>query len=127
MTTQSDMRIDKWLWHARFFRSRSLATQFCNMGRLRVNGAIINKAHFLARPDMVLTFSRGRQVQIIKIIALSTRRGPATEAQTLYQDLSPALYSRPTEAKTAIAGRRTLGSGRPTKRERRKLDQFLKN
>ena len=127
MIAEGGIRMDKWLWHARFFKSRSLATQFCNIGRLRVDGAIIDKAHFLARPDMVLTFSRGQQVRIIKIVALSTRRGPAVEAQTLYQDLSPALYSRPTEENTAISGRRTLGSGRPTKRERRKLDQFLKS
>ena len=125
MNTKNGMRVDKWLWHARLFKSRSLATQFCNTGKLRVDGATINKAHFLVRPDMVLTFSHSQKVRVVKIVALSTRRGPAREAQTLYEDLSPTLPRRLAKVNTLTSGKRNLGSGRPTKRERRKLDQLL--
>ena len=127
MITESGIRMDKWLWHARFFKSRSLATQFCNAGKLRVGGVVIRKAHFLARPNMVLTFSRGPQVRIIKILALGTRRGPATEAKALYEDLSPSMSPTRTEANLSATVIRTMGSGRPTKRERRKLDQLRSN
>ena len=124
MIAESGIRMDKWLWHARFFKSRSLATQFCNAGKLRVDGVIIKKAHFLARPYMVLTFSRSRQVHIVKILVLGSRRGPATEAKTLYEDLSPPLSPKSTEANSSATLIRPMGSGRPTKRERRRLDQL---
>ncbi len=124
MITESGIRMDKWLWHARFFKSRSLATQFCNASKLRVDGVIIKKAHFLARPYMVLTFSRSRQVHIVKILVLGSRRGPATEAKTLYEDLSPPLSPKSAEANSSGTLIRPIGSGRPTKRERRRLDQL---
>ena len=124
MITESGIRMDKWLWHARFFKSRSLATQFCNASKLRVDGVIIKKAHFLARPYMVLTFSRSRQVHIVKILVLGSRRGPATEAKTLYEDLSPPLSQKNAEANSSATLIRPMGSGRPTKRERRRLDQL---
>ena len=124
MITVNGIRMDKWLWHARFFKSRSLATQFCNSGKLRVDGVVIKKAHFLARPYMVLTFSRGRQVHIVKILVLGSRRGPATEAKTLYEDLSPPLSPKSTKANSSATLIRPMGSGRPTKRERRRLDQL---
>ena len=124
MITENGIRMDKWLWHARFFKSRSLATQFCNAGKLRVDGVVIKKAHFLARPNMVLTFSRGRRVHVIKILALGSRRGPATEAKTLYEDLSPPISPKNTTTNLSATVLRTIGSGRPTKRERRRLDQL---
>ena len=127
MIAEGGIRMDKWLWHARLFKSRSLATQFCNAGKLRVDGVVIRKAHFLARPNMVLTFSRGPQVRIIKILLLGSRRGPATEAKALYEDLSPSMSPTRTEAHSSATVIRTMGSGRPTKRERRKLDQLRSN
>ena len=124
MIAEGGIRMDKWLWHARFFKSRSLATQFCNAGKLRVDGMVIKKAHFLARPYMVLTFSRSRQVHIVKILALGSRRGPATEAKTLYEDLSPPISKKSAKAYSSEPLIRTTGSGRPTKRDRRRLDQL---
>ena len=88
---------------------------------------IIKKAHFLARPYMVLTFSRSRQVHIVKILMLGSRRGPATEAKTLYEDLSSSLPQKSTKAISPAALIRTMGSGRPTKRDRRRLDQLRGN
>ena len=124
MISEGGIRMDKWLWHARFFKSRSLATQFCNAGKLRVDGMVIKKAHFLARPYMVLTFSRSRQVRIVKILALGSRRGPATEAKTLYEDLSPPMSKKSAKAYSSEPLIRTTGSGRPTYRDRRRLDQL---
>ncbi|MAH85584.1 MAG: hypothetical protein CBB68_15270 [Rhodospirillaceae bacterium TMED8] len=119
------LRLDKWLWHARFFKSRSLATQFCSAGKLRVNGIIIKKAHHELKTGEVLTFAKGRRVFVVKVLGLGTRRGPATEAYSLYTDLSPPpLPDKNSLLPTVLAPRREPGSGRPTKRERRQTDKL---
>lgn len=119
------LRIDKWLWFARFFKSRSLATQFCGSGRVRMAGSIVGKASHMVRVDDVLTFSLREQVRVIKILALGTRRGPAREAVLLYEDLAPQSEApeKSGEAEAGVAAREP-GSGRPTKRERRLTDRL---
>ena len=82
------LRMDKWLWQARFFKSRALASRICTAGRVRVNGAKISKAHFGVRPGQVLTFPQGRRIRVVRVIALGHRRGSAKEASLLYEDLS---------------------------------------
>lgn len=82
------MRLDKWLWCARFFRSRGLATRFCEEGSVRVNGGRTTKAHHAVRPGDVLTFPLGSNIRVARIRALADRRGPASEARALYDDLS---------------------------------------
>ena len=84
-------RVDKWLWHGRFFKSRSKAAGLCNDGKLRLNGERVGKARVLVRLDDVLTFPQGPHIRVVRIIAISTRRGPAPEAQALYEDLSPPM------------------------------------
>jgi len=116
------LRIDKWLWHARFFRSRSLAGRVCAEGRVRVNGARVVKAHLLVRAGDVLTFPAGGRIRVVRIAALGARRGPATEARALYEDLTPAAAA-PTSG-TATAALRERGAGRPTKAERRAIDRL---
>jgi ribosome-associated heat shock protein Hsp15 len=81
------MRLDKWLWCARFFRSRALAARFCEEGGMRVNGARVAKAHHAVRPGDVLTFALGSNIRVARVRALADRRGPATEARALYDDL----------------------------------------
>ena len=76
--TEPGLRIAKWLWHARFFKSRSLATRHCVQGRLRVNGNRVNKPHAMVRPGDVLTFPKGPHVHVVRIAALGVRRGPAS-------------------------------------------------
>lgn len=83
------IRLDKWLWQARFFKSRALAAEICGKGRVRVNGQPTDKAHYQLRPGDVLTFPQGGHVRVVRVVALGDRRGPATEARTLYEDLSP--------------------------------------
>ena len=119
------LRLDKWLWYARFFKTRNLATQLIASGKLRLNGEVMSKPHRAALVGQVLTFVQQNDVRVIEIVALGQRRGPASEAVTLYNDLSPPVVTAKTVDKT---GRdfenRTRGSGRPTKRLRRETDQL---
>ena len=109
------MRIDKWLWQARFFKTRGLSAKLITGGHCRVNGDKVSKAAYSVGPEDVLTFPQGNRIRVIRITGIGTRRGPATEAQTLYEDLSPKQEERPAEP-------RSEGKGRPTKKDRRKLD-----
>jgi ribosome-associated heat shock protein Hsp15 len=114
----ASQRVDKWLWHARFFKTRSLAAKTCAARRVRLNGTPLGKPSTLVKPGDVLTFAVPRGVRVVKIVCLGVRRGPAAEAAALYQDLEPPL-SRPREAAVAA---RPRGGGRPTKADRRALD-----
>jgi ribosome-associated heat shock protein Hsp15 len=84
------LRLDKWLWHARFFKSRSLAARVCQSRRLRINGMLVGKAHQRVRPGDVLTLPLMAGIRIVRVLQLGERRGPAAEACTLYEDLDPA-------------------------------------
>ncbi len=110
------IRLDKWLWHARFFKSRSLAAQAVGSGRMRLNSQPVAKPAAQLRPGDVLTFMQGERVRVVRMVAPGTRRGPAPEARALYEDLSPAPpppdLSRP----------RAASGGRPQGRDRRALD-----
>ena len=115
------LRLDKWLWQARFFKTRSLSAKEVSAGHVRVNSERVTKPATQVGPGDVLTFSQARQVRVIKIADLGTRRGPATEAQALYEDLTPA--PEPDDMKDNLPpSPRYEGKGRPTKRDRRKLD-----
>ncbi|NNK78923.1 MAG: RNA-binding S4 domain-containing protein [Litoreibacter sp.] len=109
------IRLDKWLWQARFFKTRTLAAKQVSGGHVRVNGQKVAKAATSVGPGDTLTFAQGRQIRVIEIVALGTRRGPAPEAQALYLDKSP-----PQE--TVRAAPSFEGKGRPTKKTRRALD-----
>ncbi|MDX1484943.1 MAG: RNA-binding S4 domain-containing protein [Alphaproteobacteria bacterium] len=125
MTQTPGLRIDKWLWYARFFKSRSLAAELCGTGRIRVNGNRITKPHALVRPGDVVTFPKGPHVRVVRIEGLGTRRGPAVEAATLYEDLAPPQPgSGRRQPRPAAQARRLPGSGRPTKSERRATDRL---
>ncbi len=119
------LRIDKWLWHARFFKSRSLANAMVAAGRLRVNSQPISKPHYQVRPGDVLTFPQARRIRVIEVAAIGTRRGPASEAQALYADLAPPEPRKKKDgAAAAKPAEREPGAGRPTKKERRETDRL---
>jgi ribosome-associated heat shock protein Hsp15 len=85
---QPKLRLDKWLFHARFFKSRDLARDCVESGHLRLNAQRCQKpGHGVAVGD-VLTFPHGHQIRVVRVLALAARRGPATEAQALYCDLA---------------------------------------
>ncbi len=119
------LRIDKWLWQARFCKSRAIASRLCAAGRVRVSGTLVSKAHHLVRIDDVLTFPQGPHIRVVRVAALGTRRGPASEARTLYEDLAPivprAAGAAPAEP---VDGQRDPGAGRPTKADRRALERL---
>ena len=89
-TAIDTLRLDKWLWQARFFKSRTQAAAFCAEGRLRLNRRHIDRAHSLLRVGDVLTFPLGKQIRVIRVRALGIRRGPPMEARQLYDDLAPS-------------------------------------
>ncbi len=119
------LRVDKWLFHARFFRTRSLAARQVQAGKLRINSQPQKKPASVVRPGDVLTFAQGRAIRVIEIVALGHRRGPAAEARALYRDLAPPETKRP-EAPPPPPGLRPPGAGRPTKKERREIDRLLR-
>ncbi len=123
MTLESQ-RLDKWLWYARFFKSRSLATRFCASGKLRINEKVIKKAHHGVHQGDVLTFPKGRDIRVVRVLGLGARRGPAPEARTLYDDLEPPQARKKSDPRPPRAAPREPGSGRPTKRERRDTDRL---
>ncbi|MEL7214503.1 MAG: RNA-binding S4 domain-containing protein [Pseudomonadota bacterium] len=87
--SQPGIRLDKWLWYCRFFKTRALAAKAVTSGA-RVNGVRLSKASALVRPGDEITFKQARSVRYVRVEALGERRGPAPEAQTLYTDLAPA-------------------------------------
>lgn len=117
------LRIDKWLWFARFFKSRSAAARLCGAGRVRVNSQVIRKPHHPLKVGDVLTFPQARAIRVVKVAALGERRGPAPEARTLYEDLAPPEAPPDTERPPPVAAREA-GAGRPTKAERRALERL---
>ncbi len=127
MPSQKDaQRIDIWLWYARFYKTRSLATKMVRGGKVRLNGNICKKSSTLVSVSDVLTFARADEILIARVRELGSRRGPATEAQQLYEDLTPPkepkMQARTNNARIAS---REKGSGRPTKRERRAIDNLM--
>jgi ribosome-associated heat shock protein Hsp15 len=119
----SGLRLDKWLWFARFCRSRAVAAALCQSGGLRLNRAIVRKAHQAVRPGDVLTFPQGPHIRVVAVRALGQRRGPAVEARLLYDDLAPPQPSSDPSPDPPLAAR-DPGAGRPTKAERRATDRL---
>ena len=111
------IRLDKWLHFARFFKTRTLSAAQITGGHVRVNAARASKAAMTVGAGDVLIFTQGREIRVIRIMQTGTRRGPANEAQALYEDLSP-----PAGDTAAPAAIRAEGHGRPTKKDRRALD-----
>jgi ribosome-associated heat shock protein Hsp15 len=113
------LRLDKWLWFARFFKTRSLAATRVAAGDVRVNSERVTKRATMITAGDTLTFAQGDTVRVIRVVAIGTRRGPAPEAQALYTDLTPV--APPAEDKPP-ENPAYEGKGRPTKRDRRKAD-----
>ena len=109
---RSSIRIDKWLWHARFFKTRTLAASVVSGGKVRVDGTPVSKPARSVGPGMVLTFVKEGDVKVVRILACGERRGPASEAQSLYEDLSPEPEPRP------MSNPGYEGKGRPSRKDR---------
>jgi len=120
------IRLDKWLWAARFFKTRGLATDAISGGHVHVNGARVKPARPVKIGDE-LVIRKGPQEFVVRVRALSQRRGPASEACTLYEETPDSVERRESAARqrhleTASAPR---PARRPDKRDRRKIRQFI--
>ena len=119
------LRLDKWLWYARFFKTRSAASKMISSGKLRIDGALVNKPHRAVQIGHVYTFAQGPHIRVIKVLGLATRRGPAPEAALLYEDMAPIEPRQKQDGASLSAGTfetHNSGAGRPTKRDRRKTE-----
>ena len=115
------LRVDKWLWAARVFKTRSLASAACDGGKVDVNDDAAKPAKPLRVGDVVkVTLPQGRR-RILKVGVLSDRRGSGAAARLLYEDLTPP---EPPRALRAVPPLRIPGAGRPTKRERRDIERL---
>mgnify|MGYP001032681120 CR=1 FL=1 len=118
------LRVDKWLWYARILKTRSLAANCVKTGKVRVNQEKISSPSRSVGCDDILTVTLDRQIKILKVLQLGSRRGPASEAQLLYEDLSPAPVKSDPLSRPAKQAIREEGAGRPTKKQRRELSRF---
>ena len=118
------LRADKWLWFTRVVKTRTLAASLIKRGKLRINGERVSVPSRNICIEDVLTITLARQIKILKVKALGARRGPASEAQLLYEDLSPPPEKRDPATGVKKQAERDEGAGRPTKKERRELTRF---
>lgn len=122
---QQSLRIDKWLWAARFYKTRSLASDAVKTGKVQVNGEKAKPSKEIGIGD-TLTIKQAYFSKTITVSALSNRRGPASVAETLYEETSESVTNRARlkEIQQAQPAIRRSGQGRPTKRERRQIISF---
>lgn len=126
--TDSKVRIDKWLWAARFFKTRSLAADAVEGGKVHVNGERVKPAKALKVGD-ALVVRNGAYAWEIEILQLSDRRGSATNAAKLYSESPQSRYAREQTAARMKADRQAnpFSGGRPTKRQRRQIHRFFED
>ncbi|MCU1305792.1 MAG: hypothetical protein JWN45_487 [Acidobacteriaceae bacterium] len=119
------VRIDKWLWAARFFKTRSLAARACDLGRIQSNGQPAKPAREVRIKDMLRVTNDAGDFEL-EVLLLSEVRGPASVAQTLYRetDASRDLRLKVAAERKAFNQFEALPTGRPSKRDRRKIIQF---
>jgi ribosome-associated heat shock protein Hsp15 len=119
-------RIDKWLWAARFFKTRSLAAEAVAGGKVHVDGERVKPAR-LVRPGSLVRVRKGEVEYTVSVESTAARRGPAPEAAHLYTETEASRRQRETRAaerRAAAASHPAHGSGRPSKRDRRRLEQI---
>lgn len=123
----AEVRLDKWLWAARFFKTRSLATDAIKGGRVHVNGARV-KPGKAAAVGQRITINKAPQRFEVEILAISDKRGNFTTAQTLYRETDESIAQREHEAELRKLANQTVAAndfkGRPTKRNRRQMQRF---
>ena len=119
------MRIDKWLWAARFFKTRSLAERACEIGRIESNGARAKPSREVRIADMLRIKNDGGEFEI-EVLALSEIRGPAPAAQKLYQETeaSREMRMKVAEERKAMPHFEASREGKPSKRDRREIDRL---
>ena len=125
-STQSQ-RIDKWLWHARFFKTRSLAQKQVVTGKIRVDREKISSPSRKILIGNVLTITRERDIKIIEVLGIADKRGPYSQAQLLYNDMSPPKPEKQKQEQTRDSMSRIQSEGRPTKHQRKQIMAMKRN
>lgn len=95
MTEAAKDRLDKWLFHARFYRTRVLAQEAASRGKIRLNGTRVEKPSQIVRPGDVLTLGSRGQILAVRVLGLADRRGPASHAQALYEIVADESLDKP--------------------------------
>ena len=123
--TMARVRMDKWLWAARFFKTRSLAAKACELGRVESNGQPAKPGREVHAGDLLLVKTAGGDFQV-EVLLLSEMRGPAAIAQTLYRETEASRAARLllAEERKAMPHFEAMREGRPSKRDRRDLNRF---
>ncbi|MCI0350969.1 MAG: RNA-binding S4 domain-containing protein [Acidobacteriales bacterium] len=121
----ASVRMDKWLWAARFFKTRALAARACELGRIQSRGQLVKPARDVHIGDMLRIKNAGGEFEV-EVLDLSEVRGPAAVAQTLYRETeaSRELRLKLAAERKAMSQFEQLPAGRPSKRDRRKIMQF---
>ena len=117
-----NLRIDRWLWAARFFKTRSTAAAAVSGGKVHLNGQRTKPAKGVRSGDR-LDIRRGDIRWEVTVLATAQRRGPASEARTLYEEIPESVERRAREREERRERRLAAGAGRPTKRDRRRFEQ----
>lgn len=127
LNVENSIRLDKWLWAARFFKTRALATHAVQGGKVHINGDRTKPSRSVYAGDEI-SVTRGQQRMTVTVLSVSAQRGPALEAQKLYAETEASREKRELEAEQ----RRLLNNmipqaqGRPTKRQRNQIRQFIR-
>jgi ribosome-associated heat shock protein Hsp15 len=121
----SNVRMDKWLWTARFFKTRALAQRACELGRIQSNSQPAKASREVRAGDMLQVKNEGGDFEV-EVLALSDVRGPAAVAQTLYRETDASQEARRKAAEERKAGLNfeSLREGKPSKRDRREINRF---
>lgn len=122
MSSQDKIRIDKWLWAARFFKTRSLAASAVNGGKVHVNGHRVKPSRPISINDK-LEITRGQFQTVVSVIAISEKRGPAKEAQMLYEETQESIEERElkSQQRKLLKASMPRTKGKPDKHQRRKI------
>lgn len=123
MSTDEKVRIDKWLWAARFFRTRSLAKEAIEGGKVHCDGVRV-KVSKEVRPGMVFTIRQGFDEKTVMVKALSEVRGPASVAQALYEETAESIAQRELNTANRQANNLAHPDHRPSKKDRRQIHKF---
>lgn len=129
MGNTEKVRVDKWLWSVRIFKSRTIATDACKAGKVKTDGIQLKASHLIQRGDVLEVRKNGFNFSY-KVLELIQKRVGAPIAQQCYEDLTPTEELNKYQAwfvGKAAAEQREKGAGRPTKKERREIEQFKKD
>ncbi len=127
------IRLDKWLWFTRQVKTRNLGSQLVNRGKFRVNEQLVNKSSYGVKAGDVISGVIHEKLRVLKVVDIGNQRGPYEEAKLLYEDLTPVdeleeffPAVQPRRRRKVDNDARNDHTGRPTKKDRRKLEEFTK-